>query len=170
VKKNFAEAVKWWSKVAEQEDIIAQVNLGQMYEIGKGVEQDFKKAVKWYRKAAEQGNPNAQNLLGARYYLGQGVEKDSKQAEKWFRKSAEQGDVIAQGNLGKVYQNGKAGIEKDDVTAYAWWNIAVSNGHATAKEDKRVIARKMTPDQIAKAEELTKEMVKKNPKLIKLKK
>ena len=51
------------------------------------------------------------------------------------------------------------------VDAYAWYNIAAANGEAYAKKNKGIIAKKMTPDQIAKAEELSKEMVKKNPKL-----
>ena len=51
-------------------------------------------------------------------------------------------------------------------------NIAAANDAAKGVdedwlEDK--ITKKMTPDQIAKAEELSKEMIKKNPKLLKKK-
>ena len=37
---------------AEKGNVVAQNNLGVMYEKGQGVEQDDKEAVKWYRKAA----------------------------------------------------------------------------------------------------------------------
>ena len=42
----------------------AQLNLGNMYCNGDGVEQDYTEAVVWYRKAAEQGNAGAQFNLG----------------------------------------------------------------------------------------------------------
>ena len=97
---------------------------------------------------------------------GKGVEQDLKEAAKWYQKAADQGDADAQYNLGVMYDNGD-GVEQDNVTAYAWWNIAATNGDQDAKNNKSVVAKKMTPAQIAKAEELVKEMVKKNPKLLK---
>ena len=58
-------------------------------------------------------------------------------------------------------------LMEDHVTAYAWWNIAATNGDKDANGNKGLIAEDMTPEQITKAEELTKEMIKKNPKQIK---
>ena len=52
---------------------------------------------------------------------------------------------------------------QDTVTAFAWYDIAASNGNLNAKRAKDVLVKKMTSDQIDKAEEL----VKKNPKLMK---
>ena len=83
-----------------------------------------------------------------------------------IKERAEQGLASAQYNLGLMYDNGE-GVLEDDVTAYAWYNIAAANGGALAKKNKGIIAKEMTPDQIAKAQELSKEMVKKNPKLLK---
>ena len=59
------------------------------------------------------------------------------------------------------------GVEKGFVTALAWYNIAVANGHDDAKNLKTNIAKQLTPEQIAKAEELVKEMTKNNSKLLK---
>jgi hypothetical protein len=151
--------------LAEKGNAAAQYNLGDMYREGEGVAEDDKEAVKWYRKAAEQGHAQAQNNLGDMYANGEGVPMDSKEAVKWYRKAAEQGFDIAQTNLGAMYNNGK-GVLKDVVTAYTWYTISVANGEVTAKGYKPIIATKMTPDQIAKAEELYIEMVKKNPKLL----
>lgn len=53
VRKDYAEAVKWYRKAAEQKYGAAQHNLGGMYSYGLGVRQDYVEAVKWYRKAAE---------------------------------------------------------------------------------------------------------------------
>ena len=64
-----------------------------------------------------------------------------------------------------MYQKGK-GVEQNNVIAYAWYNIAATNGDQNAKNNKSIVAKKMTPAQIAEAKELVKEMVKKNPKLL----
>src|SRR5208283_752417 len=58
---------------AERGDAHSQVNLGVMYEHGKGVPQDYSEALKWYRKAAEQGNAIGQAYLGVMYDQGKGV-------------------------------------------------------------------------------------------------
>ena len=51
VQKDYAQAVKWYRKAAEQGDAMAQGSLGFMYENGRGVQKDKKEAAKWYRKA-----------------------------------------------------------------------------------------------------------------------
>jgi TPR repeat protein len=138
-----------------------------MYRAGQGVEQDFKEAVKWYQKAADQRHATAQYSLGVMYQRGQGVKQDSKEAVKWCQKAADQGYANAQQNLGVRYGMGK-GVEQNHVTAYAWASIAATNGDTIAPRFKsEFLEPKMTPAQIAKAEELVKEMVKKNPKLMK---
>ncbi|GAB6011177.1 tetratricopeptide repeat protein [Viscerimonas tarda] len=60
---NYVEAVKCYRKAAEQGNIVAQHNLGDMYEKGDGVAKNYTEAVKWYRKAAEQGGASAQKAL-----------------------------------------------------------------------------------------------------------
>ena len=116
---------------------------------------------------AEAGDAEAQYNLGVMYASGQGVEQDFKEAVKWHQKAAFQGYAKAQSNLGVMYGFGK-GMEQDYVTAYAWASIAATNGHNIAPRFKsEFLEPKMTPAQIAKAEELVKEMVKNNPKLLK---
>ncbi|MBL68505.1 MAG: hypothetical protein CMO74_08675 [Verrucomicrobiales bacterium] len=162
-KKKFEET----KAKAEKGDKIAQFNLGVMYENGQGVQKDFKEAEKWWRKAAEQGEPYAQTSLGVMFERGDGVPKDDKEAVKWYRKAAEQGYAMAQYNLGLNYATG-SGVLQDYVTAYAWANIAAANGQKNATKLKsEFLEKKMTADQIAKAEALAKAMIAKNPKLLK---
>ena len=91
--------------------------------------------------------------------------QDSNEALKWFQKAAVQGYVYAQFNLGGMYGNGQ-GVQQNNVAAYVWWNIAATNGHQKAKNNKSLVAKRMTAAQFTKAGELVKEMVKKNPKLL----
>ena len=57
------KAIFWFAKSAEQENAMAQYNLGVMYKNGQGVKQDYEKAVYWYKKAAEQGDEYAISAL-----------------------------------------------------------------------------------------------------------
>ncbi len=103
------------------------------------------------------------------YRFGHGVKQDYKKAIEWFTKAAEQGYPIAHRGLGFLHLVGW-GVPKDNEKAYAWFTISVANGFADAKKSMSSVAKEMTPDQIAKAEALAKEMIKKNPKLIRKKK
>jgi TPR repeat protein len=68
----------------------------------------------------------------------------------------EQGDARAQNNLASMYYNGK-GTSKDSVLAYVWWNIAAAQGNEGASQNRSFLEKEMTPDQIAKAQKLSKE-------------
>jgi len=126
--KDYATAVKWWLKAAEQENAEAQFLLGLTYDYGwLGGQKDYAEAMKWYRKAAEQDYPLAQyQLVAAQYNLGvlyatgQGVKKDYAKAVKWFRKAAEQGNADAQYNLGVMYHNGQ-GVLQSNHAAVDWY-------------------------------------------------
>ena len=165
-KKDFEET----KAKAEKGDALSQLILGQMYIEGYGVLKDDKEAVKWHLKAAKQGNALAQFSLAKKYQGGKGVLQDHKEAVRWYRKAAKQGYGPAQLDLGEMHHSGLGTLE-DYVTAYAWFNIAQANSGkrdvgALAKYRKNTISRKMTSEQIAKGQELSKEMVKKNPKLL----
>ena len=118
---------------ANQGDAEAQNNLGLMYDLGQGVEQDYKKAIEWYEKAAEQGYAKAQYNLGIIYHKGQGVEKDYVQAVMWYEKAAEQGDADAQYKLGLAYDTG-FGVDYDESKAREWYEKAAEQGHEGAKD------------------------------------
>ena len=98
-KGDYKEALRIWRPLAAKGDAIAQLNLGLMYIIGKGVTQDEKEAMKWFRLAAAQGNARAQRSIGLTYYHGFGVAKDYEEAVKWYRLAADQGDAEAISNL-----------------------------------------------------------------------
>ena len=150
--------------LAEQGEANAQYLLGAMYSLGKGVPKDYKEAVKWYRLAADQGLANAQYNLGVMYANGFGVPKDDKEAVKWFRLAADQGLANAQYMLGLGYALG-IGLPKDNLLAYMWYNIAGANGANGDKVEKNmgILTGKMSQDEIAKAQEMTRQYIKDHP-------
>lgn len=120
VPRNPEEAVKWWQKAAEQENVAAQFNLGVCYENGVGVLQNSELAVFWYTKAAEQGHAVAQYYLGNCYAQGEGVPKDYQLALHWYIKAAEQGVRESCFFIGDLYRHGH-GVVKDAKQAEAWY-------------------------------------------------
>jgi len=70
-----------------------------------------------------------------------------------FRVLAEQGDAIAQYNLGLMYANGR-GVPRDYVQARMWLNLAAAQGNELARKARDIVAKKMTPAQLAEAQRL----------------
>jgi S1-C subfamily serine protease len=95
------------------------------------------------------------------YEKGRGVSQDYKSALKWYRLAAEQGDADAQYNLGVMYGTGQ-GVIQDNVYAHMWWNIAASSGDKDAIGNRDIIAKRMTPSQLAKAQDLARNFVPRN--------
>ena len=116
-----------------------------------------------YRKAAEQGNADAQFNLALMYDNGEGVTQDYAEAVKWYRKAAEQGVADAQQNLGYKYDMGQ-GVLHDEVMAYMWYNLAGANGSKMGAENRAIIESSMTSRQVAEAQRLAMECMKKNYK------
>ncbi len=137
----------------EEDDAVAQCNLGVAYQYGQGVPQDDTQAVAWYRMSAEQGNADAQWRLGWMYRNGRGVPQDDAQAVKWYRKSAEQGNANAQCNLGVMYDVGK-GVPQDDAHAVSWYLKSAEQGHARAQFNLGLMYAngRGVPQSIAQAE------------------
>lgn len=129
---DFAAALRELRMLAEQGNAEAQLELGLMYQRGKGVPEDNTEAVKWYRKAAEQGNTLAQTLLGFMHAEGRGVPEDDTEAVKWYRRAAEQGNAEAQLGLGLMYDIGR-GVPEDDTEAVTWFRRAAEQGNVRAQ-------------------------------------
>ncbi len=117
---------------------------------------DYATAFKEWRPLAEQGDATAQYSLGTMYRHGQGVPQDDAQARGWYLKAAEQGYVFAQAALGLIYQHGQ-GVLQDYVQAHMWFNLTAAQGYKYALELRSIIAKHMTPEQIAEAQRLARE-------------
>ena len=95
------------------------------------------------------------------YKKGEGVAQDYKEAVKWYTEAAEQGVAFAQSNLGAMYDEGK-GVAQDYKSAHMWFNIAAANGYSGAVENRDIVAKRMTPSQIEKAQDMAREWMAKH--------
>ncbi len=125
------EAVSWFRKAAEQNQVDAQYSLGRMYFTGEGVPRHYEEALRWFRKAADQSNLEAQFFLGVVYYQGQVVPQDYLQAARWYREAASQGHMGAFVNLGNMYSAGQ-GVTQDYSEALRLYRVAADHGFAGA--------------------------------------
>ncbi|WP_126452245.1 tetratricopeptide repeat protein [Sulfuriflexus mobilis] len=116
--------------LAQQGDMKAQYDIGNMYLKGQGTARDAKEAFNWFGKAAEQGYSRAEYKLGYLYQRGNGVTKDQDKAYHWLRKSADKGYTPAMFYLGKLYVS-RGDYEK----ALIWYTRADENAYHPAKDE-----------------------------------
>ena len=111
-------------------------------------------ALNTFRTLAEQGSAAAQFNLGQMYRLAQGVPRDYVDAAKWYHLAAEQGDAQSQYNLGVMYYNAQ-GVSRNFVFSHMWLTLSATSGAENAVRNRQMLARQMTPEQIAQARQLT---------------
>ena len=122
---------------------------------------DYVAALKEWRPLAEQGDADAQVELGFMYLSGQGVPQDDAEAARWYHLAAEQGNAQAQFLLGIIYGKGE-GVTQNYVQAHMWFNLAAAHlppGEVRDKaaETREILAKFMTPAQVAEAQRLARE-------------
>jgi TPR repeat protein len=147
---NHATALRLFRAEADRGHAGARYYLGRMHLLGEGVSADYKRAAEYFLAAATRGNINAQFYLGTMYYRGVGVSKDYTKALLWYRRAADQGDRAAQFSLGVINLAGE-GVPKDTVQALMWFDLAAQSGLRSAAQFKELLARSMTPEEIAEA-------------------
>ena len=104
---DYVKAKEWWEKAAEQNNLIAMENLGDMYQRGEeGVPQDRRRAFAWFERAAEAGLPTAMERVGLAYLSGTGTTVDAEKAKEWLIRAAENGNASAECTLGTRFYEG----------------------------------------------------------------
>jgi len=107
----------------------------------------------------------AQHNLSALLYTGKGVPQNYMESGKWCRQAAEQGNTKAQYDLALMFARGR-GVLQDNTLAYMWFSLAATAGHNDAAKERDSIAKKMTREQIAKAQELAAKWKPSKPKIL----
>ena len=161
-KGNYQEAIKWYTKAAENGYPDAQSELGFMFLNGEGVAVNKTEAVKWLSKAGEKGDALAQHALGYMYKHGDGVIKSDSEAQRWFREAAPQfyelsRKMMKSGNqqcvkyfetvidmdikpynvwsmfhLGAIYYYGEGGQSTDYYQSFRYFRLAADKGNHPA--------------------------------------
>jgi TPR repeat protein len=115
-------AIEWYRISAEAGNVIAQAELGLLYE-GSAV-QKFDEAARWYRRAAVTSAP-AMAGLGRLYAAGKGVTQDYNQAVCWYRKAIAADGRSGGYELGLLYEQG-LGVPQDRNQAIELYHTVAS--------------------------------------------
>jgi TPR repeat protein len=99
MKWNYREALKWYTKAAENGSIYAQSGLAFLYQHGLGVNIDYTKAIDLYTQAARMRNVKAQISLGCIFRKGEIVDKDLAKATEWYKRATKEGSQVTQNCL-----------------------------------------------------------------------
>lgn len=89
--QDFANKQDWKSvfdiiqPLALEGNVLAQGNLGMLYNLGRGVPKDQEKAYWWFSEAAEHGSIRAINNLAVMYYNGGYVKKTSRKQSNYSK-------------------------------------------------------------------------------------
>ncbi|MDP1704584.1 MAG: DNA gyrase C-terminal beta-propeller domain-containing protein, partial [Sulfurimicrobium sp.] len=121
-------AFEWSFASQDNQDVELWSDLGNMYQEGRGVEQNDEQATYWFRKAAEGGDAIGQWELGLNYREGRGVVVDDEQGFYWMCKAAEQGNSAMQGMLGELFE-----LDSKYEQAAYWYRKAAEQGLAWAQ-------------------------------------
>ena len=143
-------ALAEFKPLANQGDPNAQVNMGNLYMRGLGVEQDYAMAYEWYAKAARQGHATGQNKLAVMHYYGLGVKENHAEAAHWFLKAAEQADPAAAMVIAELYDKGD-GVPASKISAYVWFSIAADLGKEDALNQRSQLANQLSPNDLNNA-------------------
>lgn len=158
-------AAKWLTKAAEKGHLGAQLEVGILYQEGRGVEKSSEEGLTWLSKAASAGDTEAKKLVGLAYFKGEGVTKNHQKAAKVLHEAAAQGSTGAQYMLGTIYAQG-LGVVKDESAALAWLYLTKAKVGAEQEGIHREIAEEIARleerlgvEQTLRAQELAKTLV-----------
>ncbi|KIC71031.1 tetratricopeptide repeat protein [Candidatus Protochlamydia amoebophila] len=130
--KNYQLAFHYYLLAANQGNSQAQYNLGNFYELGKGVNQDISKAIFYYQQAAAKGFAQALYILARCYEVGKRVEKSFEKAFDLYQQAALQGHKKALYKIAICYEYGFLNIKESWKEALSYYKLAAKQGHLKA--------------------------------------
>src|SRR5690554_4059208 len=122
------EALSWFTRSAMQGNVLAQYNLGLMFEQGRGAPKSFTEAAHWYTQAANNNHAGAQINLAYLYENGLGIESSKERAAQLYFAAAQSGDPQGQYNYALLQEALLAGR----FDAIPWLEKSAQQGYAPA--------------------------------------
>jgi TPR repeat protein len=118
----------------------------------------YLEAMRLLAPLARKGNPRALAMLGFMYENGLGAPQAYDVAVEYYAGAAERGDPSGQYLLGLMYDKGH-GVDRDDVLAYKWLNLAAAAAPLRDRESylriRNAVASKMSLNQVLQGQRLS---------------
>ncbi len=133
-RNDFADALVYFRKAADNGYVYVYYNIGAMYHNGDGVQVDHVEAFQWLKKAADstpapsQNNAVSQYDVGIYYLTGRGVPTNTSAAFQYIKKAADNGHGSAVFSLAVLYSQG-VGCPQNDGLALKYLKKAIDADH-----------------------------------------
>jgi hypothetical protein len=108
----------------------------------------------WLACRARAGDPGAMYAVGRNAYETARTSHDFTEAFDWARRLDKMGDKNGERLLKMVYMQMGWGAHRDYVQAYAWLSEGIAGGADYLVQWRKMLAEKMTPEQVAAAKKL----------------
>ena len=131
-REKYQKALEMYYESAEKGHAFSQLQLGRMFLLGEGVDQDYNAALEWLQKSAEQDNGEAQAYLGQMFEKGLGVDREIQKALELYKKSSGQNNALGQARLAGLYLAG-LGVEQNLRVAFVWYEKSAQQGNGEAQ-------------------------------------
>jgi TPR repeat protein len=128
---DYDEALKLFNRSIRDDDYRAILDVGLMYEQGRGVKKDMSRAVELYERVGERSYW-ASAKLGTLYLQGDGIPQDYAKARARLQRAAGGGNAAARNNLGVMYERG-LGVGVDPATAAELYFGALAGDNLQAR-------------------------------------
>lgn len=157
VQMSMTDAYYWCKKSADQGDTNAIHNLGVMTNLGQGVEKDTASGEQLKKEAARRGTPRDKFFYACTLIEKKGLNADFAGALALWHEAAAEGYSPALRSIGCCYLNGE-GVPKDEIEAYAYFNLAAVDDLELAPINRRDLEAKMTREEIVAGQRRTREL------------
>lgn len=134
--KKYLESLGWYKKAAEQDFMLAEYKLAEMYRKGEGTASSNRDALIWYEKAAAHDYLKAIEWSGYMYETGSGTPEekaDYDRAVEYYNQAIDKNSYYARERLGLLYYNG-TGVDIDYSKAFQLLYIAANDGNRLASQ------------------------------------
>ena len=134
-KPDFQKALPLLLMEASRGNGYACYDIGRMYLLGQGCEENEEEAQRWFRAALEaflNAEMAAEKKAYLRYRIGKchayghGTEQNYEESARWFRQAVKDGNPFAAYSLGGQYIRGQ-GVEQSDTEAYRLFFLAATH-------------------------------------------
>ena len=125
--------LKYVKKMAEEENAVGYIWLGDAFKTGVLGEKNIPKAIEHYQKAAENGMEFGYECIAEIYFAGNGVPKDYEKAYDYIMKSANPSSSSCY-ILGEMYRQGLY-VEENMELAKQYYEQAAERGSFAGNMD-----------------------------------
>ena len=134
-KPDFQKAMPLLLLEANRGNGYACYDLGRMYLLGQGCDEDEEEAQRWFRDALEafqtaemaaEKKGYLRYRIGKCHAYGHGTEQNYEESAKWFQQAVDENNPFAAYSLAGQYLRGQ-GVEQSDMEAYSLFHMSATH-------------------------------------------